>query len=103
MKTPNCPASACRHCRFYQPVGRRGGHCQQLDVPVRGGWTACSLALPPFAPSWEALEELRLWHQEMVSCQEPLSLEGSLACSQADACTQENNVTPSRLTSAVLV
>jgi hypothetical protein len=41
--------SACRHCQFYKPEGRRGGHCQQLDVPVQGQWQACSLSLPPFA------------------------------------------------------
>lgn len=32
--------------------------CQQLGVPVKAGWKACSLALPPFAPSWERLEEI---------------------------------------------
>nr|WP_228060944.1 MULTISPECIES: hypothetical protein [unclassified Coleofasciculus] len=32
--------------------------CQQLGVPVKAGWKACSLALPPFAPSWESLEQI---------------------------------------------
>jgi hypothetical protein len=41
--------SACRHCQFYKPEGRRGGYCQQLSVPVQGQWQACSLSLPPFA------------------------------------------------------
>ncbi|EKF03574.1 hypothetical protein FDUTEX481_02479 [Tolypothrix sp. PCC 7601] len=31
--------------------------CQQLGAPVQGSWKACSLALPPFAPSWETLED----------------------------------------------
>lgn len=47
----------CRHCRHYTPEGRRGGLCQQLNVPVQSHWQACTLALPPFAPSWEGIEE----------------------------------------------
>ena len=31
--------------------------CQQFGSPVQAGWKACSLALPPFAPSWETLED----------------------------------------------
>jgi hypothetical protein len=31
--------------------------CQQLGAPVKASWNACSLALPPFAPSWETLED----------------------------------------------
>jgi hypothetical protein len=58
MKTPNALTSACRYCRYFQPEGRRGGLCQQLGAPVRGEWKACALALPPFAPSWEVLEEM---------------------------------------------
>lgn len=49
----NLSPSTCRHCRFYKPEGRRGGHCQQMEALVRGSWRACALALPPFAPSWE--------------------------------------------------
>lgn len=79
MKTLNCLTSACRHCRFYQPQGRRGGHCAQLDAPVRGTWKACSLAIPPFAPSWETLEEIKLWEQEMLGVAEVLPMEGDFA------------------------
>ena len=50
------PISACRHCRHYTPEGRRGGQCDQLDTLVHGDWKACPLALPAFAPSWEAME-----------------------------------------------
>ncbi|MCF4966124.1 hypothetical protein [Nostoc sp. CMAA1605] len=57
MKPINCLTSACRYCRHYKPEGRRGGNCQQLGVPVQASWKACSLALPPFAPSWETLED----------------------------------------------
>ncbi|MEH2096012.1 hypothetical protein, partial [Nostoc sp.] len=57
MKPIKFLASACRYCRHYQPEGRRGGVCQQLGAPVQATWKACSLALPPFAPSWETLED----------------------------------------------
>jgi len=52
--------SACKYCRYYKPEGRRGGACQQLGVQVRGNWSACSLAVSPFAPSWEGFNEV--WH-----------------------------------------
>ncbi|MDJ0736695.1 MAG: hypothetical protein QNJ47_21960 [Nostocaceae cyanobacterium] len=58
MKQIKSFTSACRYCRYYKPEGRRGGMCQQLGAPVQGNWAACSLALPPFAPSWEQLEEV---------------------------------------------
>ncbi|WP_414527731.1 hypothetical protein [Nodularia chucula] len=57
MKPIKLLTSACKYCRHYQPEGRRGGMCQQLGTPVQAGWKACSLALPPFAPAWETLEE----------------------------------------------
>lgn len=69
--------SACRACRYYTPEGRRGGFCQQLSVPVRGSWQACSLAIPPFAPSWEGREEILIWQQEMAILRERLPLEDS--------------------------
>jgi hypothetical protein len=58
MKSIKFSASACKYCRYYNPEGRRGGQCQQLGAPVLGSWKACSLALPPFAPSWETLEDV---------------------------------------------
>ncbi|CEJ43648.1 hypothetical protein [Umezakia ovalisporum] len=57
MKAIKSLTSACRYCRHYLPEGRRGGMCQQLGARVQAGWKACSLALPPFAPSWETLED----------------------------------------------
>jgi hypothetical protein len=58
MKSIKSFTSACRYCRHYQPEGRRGGICGQLGAPVQGSWKACSFALPPFAPSWESLEDV---------------------------------------------
>lgn len=57
MKSNQIFTSACRNCRHFSSVGRRGGVCQQLGAPVRGSWKACSLAASPFAPSWETLED----------------------------------------------
>jgi hypothetical protein len=58
MKQMKSLTSACKYCRYYKLEGRRGGFCQQLGAPVRGNWKACSLAIPPFAPSWENLEDV---------------------------------------------
>jgi hypothetical protein len=58
MKPIKVLTSACRYCRHYKPEGRRGGLCQQLGAPVLASWKACSFALPPFAPSWESLEDV---------------------------------------------
>ncbi|MCP6762386.1 MAG: hypothetical protein NHB32_27375 [Fischerella sp. CENA71] len=58
MKNIKYLTSACKYCRYYQPEGRRGGICQQLGAPVQASWKACSFALPPFAPSWEKLEDV---------------------------------------------
>lgn len=49
MKSTHCRVSFCSRCRFYDSEGRRGGVCGQLGVPVKGGWAACSLALPVFS------------------------------------------------------
>lgn len=38
----------CGACKFYTPMGRRGGECSQLCVPVQSGWKVCSLAESPF-------------------------------------------------------
>ena len=53
----NISTSKCTFCRHYQLQRGSAGHCQLLNAPVRGGWKACSLAIGPFAPSWEHLEE----------------------------------------------
>jgi hypothetical protein len=102
MKTPNCLTSACRHCRFYQPEGRRGGQCQQLGVPVRGTWKACQLAIPPFAPSWENLEEIMIWQEKMLIGQESLSRTVSLDFSPEDVPAPEIAPTPAILGTALV-
>lgn len=60
MRATNHLPSVCRYCRHYDPQGRRGGTCQQLNVPVRGSWQACSLASAPFLPTWETWETITL-------------------------------------------
>jgi hypothetical protein len=52
----NISTSKCTFCRHYKLQRGSAGHCQLLNAPVRGGWKACSLALGPFAPSWEHIE-----------------------------------------------
>ena len=70
--------SFCRHCQNYSLEGRRGGYCSQLGSLVQGGWKACSLAIPPFAPSWESpsgikheLAQLIRKQQEQLEVLEP--------------------------------
>lgn len=51
-------ASACRYCRFYSPVGRRGGTCQVLGVSVQADWKGCHLSMLQFTPSGETAEKI---------------------------------------------
>lgn len=60
MKTTNFLTSACRHCRYYQLEGRRGGMCQMLGGTVHGNWKACALAIPTFASTWKDLEAIMI-------------------------------------------
>lgn len=69
MKPSHRFISNCRSCRYYNHEGRRGGFCRQLNVAVQGGWSACCLALPPFAPSWESVEGIMRWQQAASSKQ----------------------------------
>ena len=69
MKTSNFLTSSCRFCRYYQTEGRRGGMCQQLGVPVRAKWKACSLAAAPFTQTWESLEKVvKLENSFVLEC-----------------------------------
>ncbi len=77
MAKSNCLAStceSCRYCRYFTPEGRRGGYCEQLGVPVQSKWKACMLALPPFAPSWETLEQSIAWQPKPFMVEEELTL-----------------------------
>ncbi|MGB3532972.1 MAG: hypothetical protein WBA13_05590 [Microcoleaceae cyanobacterium] len=76
--------STCRCCQYYTPEGRRGGQCQQLHVPVKGGWKACQLAIPAFAMSWEIKEIMEIQHQHHV-LKETLNVEHSLNSSPTHA------------------
>lgn len=58
MKANNYCNSACRHCQFYSPEGRRGGICSQLGVPVKAEWKSCHLSIPAFDSQWETLPEI---------------------------------------------
>lgn len=82
MKTLNFPTSACRLCRHYQPQGRRGGTCEQLGVPVRANWQACSLAIPPFTTSWEKMAVI--WQDDTQLIEETFSVSCSLDSSQPE-------------------
>ena len=52
--------SKCTFCSHYQLPRGSVGHCQLLNAPVRGGWKSCSLAMSPFAPSWEHAESAKV-------------------------------------------
>ncbi len=88
MKSFNCSTSACRYCRHYQPEGRRGGMCQQLGVPVRGHWKACSLALAPFAPAWGRIK--LVWDDEALGIKEKLTVHCALTDSSHELSTRSN-------------
>jgi hypothetical protein len=63
MFEKNCVGLCCRSCRYYLPEGRRGGHCQQLGVPVRGSWRTCSVARGVFGNDCQKLEKFTHWKQ----------------------------------------
>jgi len=48
MEPAGSRASCCGRCAHYTPEGRRGGHCDQLNVVVKSRWKSCSLATPVF-------------------------------------------------------
>lgn len=60
MKTSTFSTSSCRHCRYYQTEGRRGGTCQQLGGPVQAQWKACALAAHPFKTPWNPLARVAI-------------------------------------------
>ncbi len=51
----------CCLCRYFQLEGFRWGHCQILDVEVKGNCPACSIARPFFAktPNRSDIQKLK--------------------------------------------
>ncbi|CAN1210921.1 hypothetical protein TUMEXPCC7403_12025 [Tumidithrix helvetica PCC 7403] len=64
------PVTSCRFCRYYDYEGRRGGNCNKLQVHVSAGWSACSYAVAPFAPSWEYIGDLSTLFHDRVAVSE---------------------------------
>lgn len=83
MKSSVLSVSACRHCRYYEPEGRRGGQCKILGGLVQSSWKSCNLAIPAFAPSWENLEDIMLWQKESLR-QETMSFSVDCAIASVD-------------------
>jgi hypothetical protein len=75
--------------------------CQQLGVPVKAGWKACSLSLPPFAPSWETMEVI--WQDDKLMIKEKLSGNCSLDSSTPDLAEQKNPSLSEKLTGDVVL
>ncbi len=48
MSIKKSEIARCGACRFYTPIGRRGGECSQFGVPVQSVWKTCCLAESPF-------------------------------------------------------
>lgn len=101
MKTLTFPTSACRYCRHYCVEGRRGGMCQQLGVPVRGSWKACALALPPFAPSWESIDELL--QDDQLILKEAVSVNCSLGSCEPSLAKVRTSTSAEKLTSNIVL
>ncbi len=60
--------SCCQRCRHFTLAGRRGGHCGQLNVSVRGNWSACPLATPVFMEPMSSVpqQSIAIWPQNLV-------------------------------------
>lgn len=85
MESAGSRALCCGRCAHYTPEGRRGGHCDQLNVVVKSGWKSCPLAapvfltpLPPLAAALPRLQPLALTLAETPTdrqAESPLALE----------------------------
>lgn len=74
MKETNLANLNCRHCRYYQLEGRRGGFCQKLGASVDSNWQACILASIPFDNNLKALEQTITTLEEIVHLETAYSL-----------------------------
>ncbi len=72
MNHSSSPTFLCRHCRYYAPQGRRGGHCNKLNVGVKSQWEACSLVASPFTSPWKDFGDIMLWPQKVFEIQEAI-------------------------------
>ena len=74
MKPKNYSTSSCRYCRFYNPEGRRGGICSQLNVSVKAHWKSCQFSCPVFADDWQEYPEIALLEKSFsLGCATPSS------------------------------
>jgi hypothetical protein len=72
MKPNHCYISACRYCGFYNPEGRRGGICSQLNVSVKAHWKSCQFAGPAFKQDWQTLPEIAMLEKSFtLGCASP--------------------------------
>lgn len=80
MKETNFLDLNCRHCRYYQPEGRRGGSCLKLGVSVLSNWKACLLACSPFTSTLKNLDTTFVsLGKTLVNLEEIVHLETSLS------------------------
>ncbi len=68
MDASQLGVSCCQRCRHFTLAGRRGGHCGQLNVTVKGNWSACSLAAPVFVEPMSTVtkSKIAVWPQGIV-------------------------------------
>lgn len=72
MRANNYSTSACRYCRFYNPEGRRGGMCSQLNVSVKSHWKSCQFACPVFNRDWQTMPEVAMLEKSFtLGCATP--------------------------------
>lgn len=82
MKEANFFNTSCRHCRHYQPEGRRGGSCQQLGVSVDSNWKACALSSSPFEEIFPELDTtMTTLDTTLMKLEEIVQLETALSLS----------------------
>lgn len=80
MKETNFLNLSCRHCRHYQPEGRRGGSCEILGVSVDSSWKACTLASSPFEKAFTDLNpNLTNLNTALTTLEEIVHLETALS------------------------
>ncbi len=98
MKETNLLEFNCRHCRYYQPEGRRGGSCSRLGVSVLSNWKACLLACSPFKSTLKNLGTtfIRL-DKTLINLEEIVHLETSLSlpCKNQDGIHTQDSLAQS--------